>query len=129
MKNVIEPAQSEWEALIVLALKRDGTLQLCMDYCKLDTVTILGSFLILHMDECIDCSGDATIFLTMHAISGYWKVEVTGEEATKPLCVPLWTILFITMQLGLKRRTWDVSTRDRHHTLHIDVQVCTGLSR
>lgn len=65
--DVTEPAQTEYVALALVGTKKDGTLQFCVNYHKLITVTIWNSYLILHMDECIDALGDATISLTLDA--------------------------------------------------------------
>lgn len=49
--DVIEPAISEWVAPIMFALKKDGSLQFCIDYRKLNAATIRDSYPIPRMDE------------------------------------------------------------------------------
>ena len=79
--NVIEPSTSEWAAPIVFAPKKDGTLRFCVDYRKLNALTVRDSYPIPRMDECIDSLGDAEIFTSLDANSGYWQIEM--DAATK----------------------------------------------
>lgn len=76
----IRPALTEWTSLRVFAPKKDCTPHICVDYRKLNTVTITDSYPIQCMDECIDLISDATIFSALNANSGYWQVEVEVSE-------------------------------------------------
>lgn len=38
-QSISEPAQTEWVASIVCALRKDGTLSFCVNYHKLNAVT------------------------------------------------------------------------------------------
>ena len=81
--NVIEPAQSEWASPIVFAPKKDGTLRFCVDYRKLNAATIADTYPLPRIDDCLDSLGDATIFTTLDANSGYWQVPVAHEDRDK----------------------------------------------
>lgn len=59
--------------------KKDGTLQLSVDYGKLDGLKICDSYLIPRMDQCIDLLKEATIFSTLDAYSRYCKVGMARE--------------------------------------------------
>ena len=63
--GVIQPSTSERAAPIVFAPKKDGTLRFCIDYRRLNLVTIRDSYPIPRMDECIDSLGHAEIFSTL----------------------------------------------------------------
>ena len=76
--DVIEASSSEWAAPIVFAPKKDGSLRFCIDYRKLNEVTLLDSYPIPRMDECIDSLGDAQYFSTLDANWGYWQIDI-GE--------------------------------------------------
>ena len=61
--GVIEPSCSEWASPIVLVPKSDGSLRFCVDYRRLNALTVRDSYpLPLRMDECIDSLGDAVVF-------------------------------------------------------------------
>ena len=81
--DVIEPAQSEWASPVVLVPKKDGTLRFCVDYRKLNAVTVSDTYPLPRIDDCIDSLGNATIFTTLDANSGYWQVPVAPEDRDK----------------------------------------------
>lgn len=81
--DVIEPAQTEWASPIVFAPKKDGSLRFSVEYRKLNTVNVRDSYPIPRMDECIDSLGQATIFTTLDANSGYWQIEIDDDGRDK----------------------------------------------
>lgn len=42
--EVAEPALSEWASPVVFIPKKDGILQLCVDYCRLLSITVQNSY-------------------------------------------------------------------------------------
>jgi hypothetical protein len=81
--EVIEPATSQWASPIVLVAKPDGSTRFCVDYRRLNAVTVRDSYPLPHMDECIDSLGDAKIFTTLDCNSGYWQIPVRPEDREK----------------------------------------------
>lgn len=49
-ENVIEPAWTEWPAPIVFGPKKKWSLGACMDYQKVNAVTVMDSYPLLRMD-------------------------------------------------------------------------------
>jgi Reverse transcriptase (RNA-dependent DNA polymerase) len=80
---VIEPATSEWASPVVLVPKPDGSMRFCIDYRRLNTVTVRYSYPLPRMDECIDSLGDARVFCTLDCNSGYWKIPVSPHDKEK----------------------------------------------
>lgn len=70
--KVMEPAQTEWAARIVFALKKDGSICFCVDYRKLNAVTKRDSYAIPRMDECIHSLGEVEVFPTLDTDIVYW---------------------------------------------------------
>lgn len=70
MSGIMQPAQSAWECPVVLANEGDGSLRFCVNYWKLNAVTIRYTYPLTHMDECIDKRSVATIFKTLEASYG-----------------------------------------------------------
>lgn len=50
-KNAIEHSQSPWAAPVVLVTKSDGTIQFCIDYPMLNSVTKKDAFPLPRIDE------------------------------------------------------------------------------
>lgn len=71
LQQVIEPAQTRRAAPIVLASKKNGTLQFCVDQRKLNVFTKRDSYLMAWMDVCINTLGEDVIFFTLHGNSWY----------------------------------------------------------
>jgi hypothetical protein len=81
--KVIEPSMSAWSSPVVLVPKRDGTTLFCIDYRKLNDLTVRDSFPLPRMDETLDSIGDACIFTTLDARAGYWQIPVRHEDQAK----------------------------------------------
>ena len=81
--EVIEPANSEWASPVVLVPKPDGSLRFCVDYRKLNSLTVKDTYPLPRMDECIDSMGEAQFFTTLDANSGYWQIPVAKEDRDK----------------------------------------------
>ncbi len=81
--GVIEPAQSAWAAPVLFVPKKDGKLRFCIDYRKLNSMTVKDSYPLPRMDECIDTLGEAKVFTTLDAYSGYWQVNVKKDDRPK----------------------------------------------
>ena len=81
--DIIEPACSEWAALVLFAPKKDGKLRFCIDYRKLNSMTVKDTYPLPRMDECIDTLGEAQYFTTLDAYSGYWQMKIRKEDRYK----------------------------------------------
>jgi hypothetical protein len=81
--GVIEPSSSEWASPVVLVPKPDGSLRFCVDYRKLNAITVRDTYPLPRMDECIDSLGDASVFTTLDCNSGYWQIPVAPEDMDK----------------------------------------------
>ena len=101
--GVIEPSTSEWATPVVFAPKKDGTLRFCIDYRRLNAVTLRDSYPIPRMDECIDTLGDAKIFSTLDCNSGYWQIMMDDADKEKTAFVTHQGLFHFTrMPFGLR---------------------------
>ena len=81
--GVIEPAMSEWAAPVLFAPKKDGKLRFCIDYRKLNSMTVKDTYPLPRMDECIDSLGESEYFTTIDAFAGYWQINLRKRDRHK----------------------------------------------
>ena len=102
-EHVIEPATCEWASPIVLVPKPDGSLRFCVDYRRLNAITVPDTYPLPRMDECIDSLGDAVVFTTLDCNSGYWQIPVHPEDRDKTTFTSHYGIYrFLRLPFGLR---------------------------
>ena len=102
-KGAIEPATTDWASPIVFVPKPDGSLRFCVDYRRLNALTIRDSYPIPRMDECIDALGEAVVFSTLDCNSGYWQIPVAEEDKDKTAFISHFGLYrWLRMPFGLK---------------------------
>ena len=70
--GIIEPSSSPWSSPVVLIKKNDGTFRFCVDYRKLNAVTIPDSYPMQSLPKVIqDMGGSAKIRSTFDLKSGF----------------------------------------------------------
>ena len=82
-QGIIEESNSVWHSPVVLIKKSNGEWRFCVDYRKLNAVTVPMSFPIPHMSDVFDtlAQSKAEISSTLDLRSGFWQVPL--DKATK----------------------------------------------
>ena len=82
-KNVVRISSSPYAASIVMDLKKDGALRLCIDYRLLKKIIIKDKFPLPRIDDTIDALNGARYFPTLDLLSGYWQIEINEADKHK----------------------------------------------
>ena len=61
-KGFIRPSVSPWGAPMLFVNKKDGTLQLCVDYRKLNKMTMNNKYTLPRIDDLFDQLKGASVF-------------------------------------------------------------------
>ena len=77
--GVIEPSSSPWSAPVVLIPKPDKTYRFCVDYRRLNEVTVSDAFPLPRIDDLIDRVGKAKFLTKIDLSKGYWQVPLDEE--------------------------------------------------
>ena len=75
-KDVIQISTSPWASGIVMVEKKDGSKRFCIDYRRLNDVTIKDAYPLPQIDQSLDQLSGAELFSCLDLNSGYWQVEV-----------------------------------------------------
>jgi hypothetical protein len=104
MQNMgsIRPSKSPWSSPIVIVIKRDKTMRLCIDYRKLNDVTKKHAFPLPRIEDMLDSLRGSTVFTTLDLISAYHAVPVEKDSIEKTaFCVPWGLYEYTVMPFGL----------------------------
>ncbi|PNY03074.1 retrotransposon-related protein [Trifolium pratense] len=78
-KKFIRPSVSPWGAPVLLVKKKDGSMRLCIDYRKLNKVTIKNKYPLPRIDDLMDHSFPDIIFS-----DGKFRVKKELEKTLFP---------------------------------------------
>ena len=82
-REVIEPSTSPWSAQVVLASKKDGSYRYCVDFRRLNSVTVKEHYPVPRVEDMIDTLAGAKFFSTLDLISAYHALEIHPEDREK----------------------------------------------
>ncbi|KAJ9672728.1 hypothetical protein PVL29_026082 [Vitis rotundifolia] len=82
-KSFIRPSTSPWGAPVLFVKKKDGTLRLCIDYRKLNRVTVKNKYPLPRIDDLFDQLKGAKYFSKIDLRTGYHQLRVREEDVSK----------------------------------------------
>ncbi|GFW04596.1 retrovirus-related Pol polyprotein from transposon 297 [Trichonephila clavipes] len=101
--NIIEECESPYAAPVVLVPKSNGTVRLCIDYRKLNAITIPDKYPLPLMDVLLHDTKSTAFMSTLDLKSGYHQVEVNPADQDKTAFVcPFGTFRYKIMPFGLR---------------------------
>jgi len=72
-----------YAAPIIFVKKPDTTLQMCVDYCALNSIMVKDRYPLLYIEELLDKLHGARIFTKLDLASGYHQVRVHSGDCHK----------------------------------------------
>ena len=63
--------------------KKDGTMRFCVDYRRLNNVTIKDLYPLPNIEDTFDTLSGANYFCAPDLASGYWQVDVDPQDRHK----------------------------------------------
>ena len=81
--GIIQESSSAWSSQTVLVKKKDGTTRFCINYRRLNQVTKVDAYPLLHIEDSLNTLGSARFFCSLDLASGYWQVEMDIADRDK----------------------------------------------
>ena len=78
--GVIRPSNSPWCNTVVLVRKKDGSLRFCIDFRKLNSLTVKDSHPLPHICKTLESLAGAAHYSTSDMNSGFWQVPMDEES-------------------------------------------------
>ena len=102
-EGVSVPSKSPYSSPIVMVPKKDGTKGKCIDYWKVNKITVKDAYPLPWIGQTINALKGAGLSSSLDLDSGYWQVLVAQEDRNKTaVCTPVGGLLeFVKLAFGL----------------------------
>ena len=78
--GVIRPSNSPWCNAVVLVRKKDRSLRFCIDFKRLNSLTVKDSHPLPHICETLESLAGTAHYTTVDMNSGFWQVLIDEES-------------------------------------------------
>ena len=104
LKNgIIKKSEGPWSSPVVIVTKKDGSARFCIDYRKINNITITDAHPLPRIDDVLEQFREAKWFSSIDLASGYWQIEMNEKDREKTaFTCHLGLFEFNVMPFGLK---------------------------
>jgi len=100
--GVIQPSNSPWSSPVCMVRKKDGSFRFCIDYRRMNAVTVKDAFPVPDVKDALDSLRGAKYFATIDLLSGYWQLGMTDRARERSaFCTRRGLYEFTRMPFGL----------------------------
>lgn len=82
-QKIVKPSVSPWASPVVLVSKKDGSIRFCVDYRKLNAITVKDSYPLPRIDAALAAFHGSYFFSVVDMYSGYWQIPMSDEDRQK----------------------------------------------
>ena len=82
-QNLISHSVSPWSAPVVMATKHDGSPRLCIDYRKINSMTVKDSFPLPCVQQAVNSFHGAQYFCSLDLCSGFYQIAMDEKSRQK----------------------------------------------
>lgn len=101
--DIVAECESPWASPVVMVPKRTGGIRVCIDYRKINAVTVPDRYPLPRMDDLLHAAKSTKYMTTLDLQSGYYQIKVNDKDSYKTCFItPFGTYLFKRMPFGLR---------------------------
>ncbi|GKB45658.1 putative reverse transcriptase domain-containing protein [Tanacetum coccineum] len=105
-KGFIRPSSSPWGAPVLFVKKKDGSFRMCIDYRKLNKLTVKNRYPLPRIDDLFDQLQGPSVYSKIDLRSGYHQLRVREEDIPKTAFRTRYAIMnFKLCPFGFDKRT------------------------
>ena len=81
--GVLKESNTNWLANLVFVQKKDGTFRMCVDYRKLNAVTVNDIFPLPRIDTILERIGNCEYYTRLDLSQGFLQIKISEEMSNK----------------------------------------------
>ena len=102
-QGILKPSLSPWSSPMVPVRKPDGTVRLCIDFRRVNGITVPDPFQIPLIEDLLDSLSEAKYLSKLDMTKGFYQIPVEPSDQDKmAFCTPWGKYSFTRMPFGLR---------------------------